>query len=184
MFLFFWLSTATIAGVVADSKKVAETENIYADISDASTIIGAIDSGLFTSYRGKNRAAWDKEYHEKRIALADHLAKLPSQSLSTNDAKAVAAMRTQLAAFAENISAPFSPSNRCQDALRKDLDYASLSKSLVSCFVEIGGSMSFEGGKINRQTALDLLHELQEPERRKAVFAALGPLWKAINGNN
>jgi hypothetical protein len=184
MFLFFWLSTAAIAGVVADSKKVAETENIYADISDASTIIGAIDSGLFTSYRGKDRAAWDKEYHEKRIALADNLAKLPSQSLSTNDAKAVAAMRTQLAAFAENISTPFSPSNRCQDAQRKDLDYASLSKSLVSCFVEIGGSMSFENGKINRQTALDLLHELQEPERRKAVFAALGPLWKAINGNN
>jgi len=93
-------------------------------------------------------------------------------------------MRTQLATFSENISAPFSPRNNCQDSKRKDLDYASLRKALVACFVEIGGSMSFEGGKINRQTALDLLHEIQEPERRKVVFAALGPLWKALNGDN
>ena len=172
------------ANLTADSKKVAETETIYADVSDASTIIGAIDSGLFTNYRGKDRATWDKEYHQKRQKLAERLAKLPTQGLSANDAKAVAAMRTQLASFAENISAPFSPSNHCQDAQRKNLDYASLRKSLVSCFVEVGGNMSFEDGKINRQTALDLLHELNEPERRKAVFIALAPLWKAINGNN
>ncbi len=184
IFLLPCFPAAATAGMIADSKKVAEVENIYADVSDASTILGAIDSGLFASYRSKNRAAWDNEYHKKRKELADHLANLPTQGFSANDAKAVAAMRRQLASFSENISAPFSPTNRCQDAQRKDLDYASLRKSLVSCFVEIGGSMSFEDGKINRQTALDLLHELPELKRRKAVFAALGPLWKAINGNN
>lgn len=183
-FLIALLSASAIAGLVADSSKVAEVESIYGDVSDASTVLGAIDSGLFSSYRAKDRAAWDKEYHQKRQQLADRLAKLPTKGLSAGDAKAVAAMRAQLASFPEKISAPFSPENHCQDAQRKDLDYASLRKSLVSCFVEIGGSMSFENGKINRQTALDLLHELKEPERRKAVFTALGPLWKAINGNN
>ena len=172
------------AGLTADSKKVAGVESIYADVSDAVTVIGAIDSGLFASYRGKDRAAWDKDYHRKRKELTERLAKLSTQGLSANDVKAVAAMRTQIASFAENVSAPFSPSNHCKAAQRKDLDYASLRKSLVSCFVEIGGDMSFENGKINRQTALDLLHELDEPERRKALFTALAPLWKAINGNN
>jgi hypothetical protein len=184
LFLLLCCTVSAIAGLTADSNKVAETENIYADVNDASTILGAIDSGLFPSYRGKDRGGWDKEYKTKRKELAARLAALPSYGLSSNDAKAVAAMRTQLASFPENVSAPFSPGNHCQDAQRKDLDYASLRKSLVSCFVEIGGNMSFENGKINRQTALDLLHELPEPERRKAVFTALGPLWKAINGSN
>src|SRR5882724_594190 len=183
-FLLLCFAIAAPAGLNADSKKVAEIENLYADVNDAQSIIGTIDSGLFTTYRGRDRAAWDKLYREKRKELTDQLAKLPSQGLSANDTKAVAAMRTQLATFSENISAPFSPRNSCHDARRKDLDYASLRKALVACFVEIGGNMSFEGGKINRQTALDLLHEIQEPARRKAVFAALGPLWKANNGNN
>lgn len=182
--LLLCLTATAPAGLIADSRKVAETESIYADVSDASTIISTIDSGLFTSYRGKDRAAWDKVYREKRKELAEHLSKLPSQGLSAGDAKAVAAMRTQLASFSDTISAPFSPANHCQDAKRRDLDYASLRKALVSCFVEVGGNLSFEGGKINRQGSLDLLHEIEEPERRKAVFAALDPLWKAINGNN
>jgi hypothetical protein len=170
--------------MVADSSKVAEIETIYADLSDASAIIGAIDSGLFASYRGKDRAAWDKEYREKRKELIERLAQPLSQGLTAGDAKAVAAMRTQLASFSESPSESSLTGGHCQDAQRKDLDYASLRKSLVSCFGEVGGNMSFENGKINRQTALDLLHELPERERRQAVFTALGPLWKAINGNN
>ena len=184
IFLLMSFAGTASASLTADSKKVSELENIYADVSDAVTVIGAIDSGLFASYRGHDRTAWDKEYHQKRKDLAERLSKLQAQSLSASDAKAVTAMRTQLALFPETISAPFSPNNHCQDAGRKDLDYTSLRKSLVSCFVEIGGNMSFENGKINRQTALDLLHELPEPERRREVFTSLGPLWKAINGNN
>ncbi len=184
VFLIVCLSATATAGLTADSKKVAETENTYADVSDASTIIGAIDSGLFTAYRGRNRHAWEQEYRKKRKELSERLSKLSSQGLSANDAKAVSAMRTQLASFSDNLSAPFSSGSHCQDGKRTDLDYASLRKALVSCFVEIGGNLSFEGGKINRQGSLDLLHEIDEPERRKAVFAALDPLWKAINGNN
>jgi hypothetical protein len=184
VFLLACFAATATAGVTADSKKVAETENIYADVNDAQSIIATIDSGLFASYRGKNRAAWEQVYRKKRKDLAKHLSELHSQGLTANDAKAVAAMRAHLASFSDNISAPFSPNNHCQDAQRKELDYASLRKALVSCFVEIGGNLSFEGGKINRQGSLDLLHELDEPKRRKAVFAALTPLWQAINGNN
>jgi len=135
-----------------------------------------------------------QEYREKRKQLIDLLAKIPAQGLTAADAKAVAAMRTQLASFSENPTESSLTGGHCQDAQRKnkdknkdkdkDLDYAALRQSLVACFSEVGGNMSFEGGKINRQTALDLLHETPEPDRRKALFTALGPLWKAINGNN
>jgi hypothetical protein len=172
------------AGMTADSRQVAEVENVYADLNDAFTIDTSIDSGLFTSFRGKDRAAWDQEYHEKRKEFSERLAKLPDHGFSDNDTKALAVMRTQFAAFPETISAPFNPGGKCQDAGGKDQDYASLRKALLVCFAENANNLSFESGKINRQAALDLLHEIKEPERRKAAFLALAPLWQSINGNN
>ena len=172
------------AGLTADSRKVAQTENIYAEVNDAKSVIGTIDSGLFSSYLGKDRAAWLRLYHTKRRQLVKSLARLPSQGLSAGDANAVASMRTQLESFPANISASFAPNDNCQDARRKDLDYASLRAALVACFVENDKRMLFEGKSLNRQSALDLLHELKEPERRKGVFLALGPLWHSLNGND
>jgi len=179
-----WFTSTAIAGMTADSKQVAAVENIYADLSDAFTIITTIDSGLFTSYRGRDRAAWVQVYREKRKEFSARLAKLPGHDLSASDTKAIAAMRAQFATFSETISAPFSPDGKCQNASRKDQDYASLRTALLVCFAESANNVNFEGGKINRQSVLDLLHEIEEPERRKAVFMALAPLWQAINGNN
>ena len=179
-----WFTSTAIAGMTADSKQVAAVENIYADVSDAFTIITTIDSGLFTSYRGRDRAAWVQVYREKRKEFSARLAKLPGHDLSASDTKAIAAMRAQFATFSETISAPFSPDGKCQNASRKDQDYASLRTALLVCFAESANNVNFEGGKINRQSVLDLLHEIEEPERRKAVFMALAPLWQAINGNN
>ncbi len=184
IFLVVVLTASCFAGLTADSKKVAETENIYADVNDAVSIIATIDSGLFPSYQGKDRATWVQLYRKKRRELANHLSKLPIQGLSLGDAKAVEVMRTQLRSFSEDISAPFSPHGTCHDAQRRDLDYESLRKALVVCFVENDEKMTFEGKSLNRQGALDLLHELEEPERRKAVLLALTPLWQSINGNN
>ena len=169
-------TSSAIAGMAASSKQVAEVENLYAGLNDAFSIIATIDSGLFTSYRGKDRAAWERVYCEKRKKFSERLAKLPSHGFSEDDAKAIAAMRKQFATFSETISAPFSPGGKCQDASRKDLDYASLRTALLVCFTENANNVSFEGGKINRQSVLDLLHEIEEPERRKAVFMALA-LW-------
>jgi hypothetical protein len=184
IFLLVCFTPCAIAGMMADSKQVADVENIYADLNDAFSIITTIDSGLFTSYRGKDRAAWEQLYREKRKEFSERLAKLSSHGISESDASALSAMRKQFATFSETISAPFSPGGECQDARRKDQDYASLRKALLVCFTENANNVSFEGEKINRQSVLDLLHEIEEPARRKAVFLALDPLWRAINGNN
>src|ERR1700690_432725 len=154
-FLLACLPSIMRAGMTADSRPVAEVENVYADLNDAFTITTTIDSGLFTSFRGKDRAAWDQEYHEKRKEFSERLAKLPDYGFSDNDTKALAVMRTQFAAFSETISAPFNPGGKCQDAGRKDQDYASLHKALLVCFAENANNLSFESGKINRQAALD-----------------------------
>ncbi|HKN34406.1 MAG TPA: hypothetical protein VJX16_14305 [Terriglobales bacterium] len=171
------------AGLLAGSKKVSAVEYLYADVSDANTILATIDSGLLSTYQGKDRAAWEKFYCKKRAKLAKELERLPASRLSGGDTRAIAAMRKQMKAFTGG-GALFSPSAKCQDAARKDIAYPDLKSALVACFVQIGNSLSFEGGKINRISALDLLHETSDPGRRKAVFFAFVPLWRAINGNN
>ncbi|HEX6503478.1 MAG TPA: hypothetical protein VF011_09525 [Terriglobales bacterium] len=170
-------------GLMAASKKVSKVEYLYADVSDANTILATIDSGLLTTYQGKDRAAWEQVYRKKREQLAKELQKLPASGLSNGDTRAIAAMRKQMKSFTGG-GALFSPAAKCQDAARKDIAYPQLKSSLVACFVEIGNNLSFEGGKINRVSALDLLHETADPGRRKAAFLAFVPLWQAINGNN
>jgi hypothetical protein len=168
---------------MANSKKVSAVEYLYADVSDANSILGTIDSGLLRTYRGKDRADWQQFYREKRTKLAKKLERLPNSGLSSEDTRAIAAMRKQMKAFTGG-GALFSPAAKCQDAARKDIAYPALKSALVACFVEIGSSLSFEGGKINRVSALDLLHETSDRSRRKAIFFAFVPLWQAINGNN
>ena len=169
--------------LMADSKKVSVVEYLYADVSDANSILATINSGLLSTYQGKDRAAWQQFYRKKRSKLAKELERLPTSGLSGGDSRAIAAMRKQMKAFSGG-GALFSPAEKCQDASRKDLAYPQLKSALVACFVEIGNSLSFEDGKINRVSALDLLHETSDPGRRKAVFFAFVPLWQAINGSN
>ena len=171
------------SSLTADSKKVSAVEYFYADVSDANTILGTLDSGLLSTFQGKDRSAWEQFFRKKRAKLAKELESLPSSGLSDRDTAAIAAMRKQMKAFTGG-GALFSPAAKCQDAPRKDIPYLALKSALVACFVEIGNSLSFEGGKINRVSALDLLHETSDAARRKAVFLAFVPLWQAINGNN
>ena len=138
-------SISADADPMANSKKVSAVESLYADVSDASSILGAIDSGLLTTYRGKDRAAWEQFYREKRAKLARELERLPSSGLSGEDTRAIAAMRKQMKAFTGG-GALFSPAAKCQDAARKDTPYPDLKSALVACFVEIGNSLNFEGG--------------------------------------
>ena len=176
-------SIAANASLMADWKRVSAVEYLYADVSDANTILATIDSGLLSSYQGKGRAAWQQLYREKHAKLKKELQSLPTSGLSGRDARAIVAMRKQMQAFTAG-GTLFSPAAKCQNAARKDIAYAELKSALVACFVEISNSLSFEGGKINRVSALDLLHETADPGRRKAVFLAFVPLWQAINGNN
>jgi hypothetical protein len=176
-------SISAEAGLMADSKKLSEIEDLYADVSDANSVLATIESGLLSTYQGKDRVSWEQYYRMKNAKLAKELKVLPSSGLSEGDSRAIAAMRKQMKAFTGG-GALFSPAAKCHDVARKDIAYPDLRSALVECFVEIGNSLSFEGGKINRVSALDLLDETSDPSRRKAVFFAFLPLWQAINGNN
>ena len=147
-------SMAAADTFVADSKEVSAVEYLYADVSDANTILATIDSGLLSAYQGKDRAAWLQFYSRKRAELDIELRRLPGSGLSGEDTRAIAAMRKQMESFTGG-GAIASPTAKCRDAARKDIAYPDIKSSLVACFIEIGDNLHFEGSRINRVSALD-----------------------------
>ncbi|MBV9724807.1 MAG: hypothetical protein JO299_06495, partial [Gammaproteobacteria bacterium] len=77
----------TDARLTADSNKVSAVEYLYADVSDANTILAAIDSGLLSTYGGKDRGGWEPVYTEKRGQLTRELESLPTSGLSDSDSR-------------------------------------------------------------------------------------------------
>jgi hypothetical protein len=170
----------------ASSSPVAATETLFLDFLNAGHAVDAINSGLFTQFQGRNLAAWQGLQRDGRAALKASLAAIDPARLSAADVAAVAAMRKTFAEYAEEDPRQADPDHapKCKDANRSDLDYATLRAALVGCYREIGNQLKFEGGTVDRGSALALLHDIKEPERRKALFDAFLPLWSALNGRN
>jgi hypothetical protein len=161
---------------------VESAESAYAGMIDAHGVVGAIDAGLFREYRGKDRAQWQAEFEAGKTSLARALAELPKSGLSDTDARVASVLRAKLESFAEDPTG--SEERRCADAQRTDLKRAALSAALEACFTEIANRLEFEGGRLDRVSALGRLSTLEEPVRRKTLFFAFEPLWLAINGKN
>ena len=173
-----------LAGCSRDAPDpLAGTETAFLEFLDAANAVGAIDSGLYAEYEGRNLAAWQALEQEHRAALATKLDAIDEAAIKPSEAEAVRAMRRTFRDYAEDV-APGAAAPTCADAARKDAGFATLTGALAACFREIGNQMPFEGGTISRGSALQLMHDIEEPKRRKAVFDAFHPLWAALNGNN
>ena len=179
------LSQPGRAAETGASAAVAEAEGSYADLADSYGVISTIDSGLFASYQGKDRAAWERVYDEKRKQLTDKVSKISASGLSPLDARALDVMNRHLREdFPEQFTDENAPPEHCQDAQRRDLSMASLEGALQSCFTELGNNLEFEGKHVTRVSALGMLGEMNEEERRKKLFYAFEPLWNAVNGKH
>lgn len=176
-------ATATSLAHAAEppSGPLLRAESAYLDTMDASSAIATIESGVMKIFGVRGLGGWNRVYADRRAHLDAELARVDVASLSPGDAAALAAMRRSIADL-DSLAPAGSPERHCADAARRGLDYAALRSSLVSCFVEVGNQLPFEGRTINRAEARTLLAELDEPARRKAVFAAFQPLWAVING--
>jgi hypothetical protein len=165
------------------AKSLARTENSYADLMDASSIIAAIDSGLFVSYQGKDRSAWKQVQEEKRKQVAASLGKVSEKELTATDARVLMLIHKGMESSLAD-QASLQHKVHCKDAQRHELNTADLRTALYSCFDELGNNLEFEGERVSRVSAFDLLTQMIEPQRRKAVFMAFVPLWKAVNGDD
>jgi len=179
------LGAATMAGAAEPwpAGPLWQAETTFVDALDASNAVAAIDSGLMVAYAGRNRGEWQRTLEQRRAALDAELDRLKNAALLPADAEAVTAMRRSLAALDALVPSD-APEHACAESSRRDLGYGALRAALVSCFIEIGNHLQFEGQPINRGLARTLLAELDQPARRKALFASMQPLWSAVNGAN
>ena len=161
---------------------LAEIESAYADFNDAAGAIGLIESGLRDSHEGRTRSEWLRLQQDARKQVLAGLKGLADRDLAPADRRAVEIMRRSMADSEEQGS--LAPVGKCEDAQRKDIEYAALREALYACFGALSNSLDFEGEKVTRVGAFDLLTRMDEPERRKKLFLAFVPLWQAINGKS
>lgn len=173
----------TTASLAESSRLQALTaiEAAYADLNDAYGAISLIDSGFSATYAGRDRQAWNQIYSATRRQVREGLAKITTSRLTAEDVRAVKLMRASVESMSEAPNS-LAPVSECKDARRTDLQYAALREALYACFAELANDLEFEGGKVNRVAAFDLLTRMHEPQRRKDLFYSFVPLWQAING--
>ena len=164
-----------------ESSELGEIEDSYADMNDALGAVGLIDSGSVASHGGLDRNAWSRVLEERRNAMRAGLVKLEDAKLSEEGRRAVMIMRD--AVQPTDASAGLAPVARCADASQPGLGYTALSESLYACFDEHGNNIEFEGVRHTRVAAFDLLARIDQAERRKTLFMAFTPLWRAINAD-
>jgi hypothetical protein len=166
--------------VPAADAALARIETAYADLNDAAGALALIDSGFRESYAGTDREGWARRLERSRGEFESGLARIASGALPAEDARALEVMRAGVAALSEET--PLAPQARCARASDVTLALAPLRAALYACFAEIGNRLEFEGAAIERVAALDRLARLRDAGRRKAVFDAFLPLWRAVNG--
>ena len=166
--------------------RLAAAEALYADWVDANYAALSLAAGPMTELEGRDRAAWERLRIERAARLGPALDGIDAGALKSVDARALVVMRR---AFADPpavpaAAAPGQSAALCDRAAEAAANHTLLSRALYACFEEHGNHVAFEGRSIVRSTALELLAELDTSERRRALFAALGPLWLRINAND
>jgi hypothetical protein len=175
---------SVVSTAIADSpgdRRVNAAEPIFADFLDAAGAMETIDSGLTTRFEGLNRAAWQLQFDRSLRALNAALAAVSEEGLSTQGRRALAGMH---AGIDFRTSSSLAPAGNCADAVRPNATGRELRTALYACFSNVGDAIQFEGHRYTRGDALELLERLAEPERRRALFMAIEPLWRAVNGEN
>lgn len=164
-----------------DEHRIDAAEPIFADFLDDAGAIATIDSGLTARFDGLDRAGWQARFDRDLQALNAALAAVSEQRLSPRGRRALAGMRSGIAYRTDS---SLSPAGNCADAARPTATGRELRTALYACFSSVGDAIQFEGRSHTRGDALELLERLAEPERRRALFMAMEPLWRAINGEN
>lgn len=179
----FVLLAASFA-MASSNSPLAALENAFADLNDANSVIATIDSGLFKSYRGKDRSALEQVYEAKRKEVVAALARINPQNLNAQDARALKVMKAALESMPETPATPMVSKASCNDARRNDATLPQLRAALYGCFTSLGGNLKFEGKSFDRVGAMSALAVIPEAERRKKLFLAFTPLWQSVNGKD
>jgi hypothetical protein len=170
--------------VVTGAAPLASAEGQYADWLDAVYAVSTIEAGTLQAIDGEGLTSWQARRAALTPQLSAALNAIDRRALSSEDRRALTIMTRTLTEAPDSPAAvtPAAAAARCDGALNAQLDREALSRSLYGCFEAFGNHIDFRGHTIVRTTALELLQELDEPASRQALFQALSPLFRHVNG--
>jgi len=177
------LLATPVCPLLASNRVLHEAEQAFADYLDAYGAVETIDSGLVTQIEGRDRASWQKRRDDAIAQLEGKLKALGAAKLPPAEARVLQRMSYTFAELSDPGSS-MAPGRKCSDANLPHTDVDVLQAIIYACFDEVGNHLTFEGRQITRGGALGELQEIEQPERRKALFMAMAPLWEAVNGSN
>jgi hypothetical protein len=132
-------------------------------------------------------------YGEARRSLAEALGAEFPASLSPEDRLALEIMRGSLDkdlrepdAPAAATPAPDRGADCAYDAQvlsRGDGGLKTLTERMYDCFGRAAGRLPFEGKTLDRLTIMSSLVVTDDADRRRRLFLALEPVWRAVNGD-
>ena len=176
------------SSVAANAPNVAANlpavEQLFADFLDAHGALGAIDSGLSAQIGTHDRAYWSRRESLLSKQLSLEFNNIKDKPNGTVRSRALASMRRSFDEMTAAGSDESAPSGTCSDATSTPLADGALRASLYACFDSLGNQIEFEGQRLTRVAALQLLQEIPQSARRKTLFLSMLPLFQAINVDN
>jgi hypothetical protein len=150
--------------------------------------------GARTTPRGVALSDLLARYGTARDGLRAELPAASVSGLGSDDRRALEIMKRALEKdLTEEKETPPAPAAEPQNA---DCDYdaaalaggqdgmTALSERMYACFGQAARHLPFEGKTLDRLTIFSLLPVTDDPDRRRRIFLAMQPVWKAINGDD
>jgi hypothetical protein len=133
------------------------------------------------------------EYNTKRAAVVRALRTIDVSRLAPDDRRAVDTMRATVDALGAEPATGEPAESDDAPAVGLDCDFdpaalartgmEALSSRMYACFGAAAGNLMFEGESLDRLTVFAKLATTEAPDRRRALFLSLAPVWNAVNGD-
>lgn len=173
--------SAVLAAVLAacadpNFARLDAAEPLMADYLDAAGAVDLLDSNVQPSFDGAPLQTWQERYAARESALRAALDSIDDARLNAQDRRRLASMRGALALREEA-----GGEARCEDMSSPALSGPALRAAAYVCYDTYADAIAYRGARIGRLEALRLLDVLDSREERRAVFAAMAPLFNAVH---
>ena len=149
-------------------------------------------AGRTATPEGVPMAALVARHDSLRPRVVARLEAVDSLALGTGDRRALAAMRKATTSELTSLGGGHDPAEPAAPDCRYDplalagspSDLETLRARIYACYGWAQSHVMVEGDTLDRLTVLGGLARTGDPSRRRAMFLALDPVWRSVNGGN
>jgi hypothetical protein len=177
---------ALLLAAATPEARIADVENAYADLQETADCMGIVRSGGSRPPCDPADPAGRRRNEEARVEAL--LGRLATGSLSPDDRRAVNVIRKALgdARHEEPADTGTTGAGCDYDAARLargERGLEALQRRMYACYGEAAHAVTFEGEELDRLTVLARLATTEDGDRRRRLFLALSPVWRAMSGD-